>query len=876
MFKKVKNSKNLGLVLMLCMASLFIDCDRDGGTSTSVPTTETCQNGLGVRGACTECNTGFRLEVGLCNPIPGARCADGVGSAGACISCNEGFVLAGNSCFAQVRVTFDLNEGAGALPPSQTVTAGQIIPVPDIDDAVRTGFIFLGWSTLTTNVGANFVRANAMYTIPSIKVPEAILTLYATWGEAYRVTYNLNGGGGTAVEDPMSYLAGTTATIQSIRATTARPANASASPTDGFFGWGVTPDGIGQTYNAGANEPFASNTSLYALWYYPVTYNCGDGTATEPANFPNRTFARTGEVLTNLPLTGCSPTLAEPARTFVGWSTTGSMPYITTMPNGPITLKPVYAIDVDANHDGLIEISTAEQLNNMRYNLEGTSYKVSADDAGSSAGCPATGCRGYELVANIDLGNTKWGTSASFVGTRITEGWEPIGACGVEDYYYYSCGDETDASPFTATFEGSGFVIHNLYINRSSNANETGFFGAIAGGTLNHVTLQSIAVRGDDYTGGLVGAQNGGTITNSYITGVVRGAAQTGGLVGANSGTISNSYATGTMMGGWRNTGGLVGANSGTVTNSYITGVVTTGGGETGGLVGFNSGTGIIINSYATGTMTGNTQTGGLVGENRGAISNSYATEAVTGNTQTGGLVGANGGTISNSYATGTVRGFNYFTGGLVGDNAGTVNNSYATGAVTGSENTGGLVGDNAGTVNNSYATGAVTGSGNTGGLVGVNASTGIINNSYATGSVTGHGSTGGLVGIQYRGRINNSYATGSVTGQLGSTGGLVGTNSPDYPGTINNSYWDTTTTGSSVTGGVGNNVATGGVTGLPTGEMQAIAAVTGPPALSYPSTLNGATPCYKLTTGEYPQLYTWDASTSACTTTPLFGPNGN
>jgi len=59
--------------------------------------------------------------------------------------------------------------------------------------------------------------------------------------------------------------------------------------------------------------------------------------------------------------------------------------------------------------------------------------------------------------------------------------------------------------------------------------------------------------------------------------------------------------------------------------------------------------------------------------------------------------VGDNIGTISSSYATGNVTGNNY-TGGLVGYNdSGIITNSYSTGNVTGSYNTGSLVGCNIG-----------------------------------------------------------------------------------------------------------------------------------------------------------------------------------
>ena len=65
-----------------------------------------------------------------------------------------------------------------------------------------------------------------------------------------------------------------------------------------------------------------------------------------------------------------------------------------------------------------------------------------------------------------------------------------------------------------------------------------------------------------------------------------------------------------------------------------------------------------------------------MVGENRGTISNSYATGTVSGDSYVGGLVGSNGGTISNSYSTGTISGNNN-VGGLSGYNALTISNSF-------------------------------------------------------------------------------------------------------------------------------------------------------------------------------------------------------
>jgi len=64
--------------------------------------------------------------------------------------------------------------------------------------------------------------------------------------------------------------------------------------------------------------------------------------------------------------------------------------------------------------------------------------------------------------------------------------------------------------------------------------------------------------------------------------------------------------------------------------------------------------------------------------------------------------VGINSGTVIDSYSTGSVSGDDY-VGGLVGMNSGTVIDSYSTGSVSGDEYVGGLVGRNSGTVIDSF-----------------------------------------------------------------------------------------------------------------------------------------------------------------------------
>ncbi|GHU96611.1 hypothetical protein FACS1894156_7900 [Bacteroidia bacterium] len=147
--------------------------------------------------------------------------------------------------------------------------------------------------------------------------------------------------------------------------------------------------------------------------------------------------------------------------------------------------------------------------------------------------------------------------------------------------------------------------------------------------------------------------------------------------------------------------------------------------------------------------ITGGNNVGGLVGNsNNSDINDCYVLGAVSGQNNVGGLVGSNnsGSNINGSYSSVVLSG-NQAVGGLAGANldSSTISNSYAAGAVNGNTDVGGLVGNNAGTVNTSYASGVVNGNGSTnvGGLVGNNIGTGNVNNSYYDSQTTGQTDTG-------------------------------------------------------------------------------------------------------------------------------------
>jgi hypothetical protein len=193
-------------------------------------------------------------------------------------------------------------------------------------------------------------------------------------------------------------------------------------------------------------------------------------------------------------------------------------------------------------------------------------------------------------------------------------------------------------------------------------------------------------------------------------------------------------------------------------------------------------------------------------------INHPYIDRPTTDNVGLFGCVGS-GGVVENVGLENENINSYWAVGGLVGWDIGTVSNSYATGSVSSSIEThyysgdvGGLVGHNEGTVSNSYSTGSVSGDNEVGGLVGRNIGT--VSNCYSTGSVSGSGhSVGGLVGYNWYGTVSNCYSAGSVKSGYVQTGGLVGANG--Y-GTVTNSYATGSVSGIGIVGGlVGYNYGT-------------------------------------------------------------------
>lgn len=134
-----------------------------------------------------------------------------------------------------------------------------------------------------------------------------------------------------------------------------------------------------------------------------------------------------------------------------------------------------------------------------------------------------------------------------------SEEWTPIG--------------NSDSNPFKGTFDGNGYQVQNLYINKISGESITsGLFGWLNSGTIQNlgvvISEKGVTMKvtnsgvGDSQLGGIVGLGQKATLKNCYVTGgaisgnAIGSASYLGGVVGSwkteswFTATISNCYST--------------------------------------------------------------------------------------------------------------------------------------------------------------------------------------------------------------------------------------------------------------------------------------------------------------------------------------------
>ncbi len=255
-------------------------------------------------------------------------------------------------------------------------------------------------------------------------------------------------------------------------------------------------------------------------------------------------------------------------------------------------------------------VATAEQLNSVRDHLDAH----------------------FRQTADIDLGVAPWNGG---------EGWVPMG---------------TSLAPFTGNYDGDGYAIRNLTINRP-NSSYQGLFVRISGASFLNVHLQDVDLQTKGNSGALAAdIRADSRIEKLTVTGAIYGGqgSYVGGLAGTMSSSLLHRVAVTATVQGASYTGGLIGSvvSGGEIRHTHSAGSVQ-GLDRVGGLAGYlESGIPIVSDTYSWASVSGRENVGGLIGQDfTGRIYRSYSSGPVTGTgTYVGGFLGQSGPTSFDCY----------------------------------------------------------------------------------------------------------------------------------------------------------------------------------------------------------------------------------
>jgi len=530
-------------------------------------------------------------------------------------------------------LTFDSNNGSGAT--STQIIATDAVANLTANSFTKEGYTFIGWATSTNGTvayanGASYIMGSAN------------LSLYAVWAKTYTITFDLNGGVGAS-------------TTQSIIENTSANLTTNTFTKEGytFIGWAITTDGEVTYSDDDSYEMGTEDVTLYAVWRLTLAYNANGGSGAVSVTSFHKLNATTTVADVG--------SLTKTNWTFSGWNTQAdglgtdyaTSSEITITDN--ITLYAVWKARITYDANGATGGTVPVDLNLY---LSGATTTV-ADNVGILTNCSSfTGWN-----TEIDGTGTVYSTSSVLtINGNITLYAQWINGDGSEenpykicnwtllDYtrnhsssYYLMTADISSQTPdyiglgddwqpittFSGNFDGDDKIISDLIIDLPTTDN-VGLFG-VSTGNLSDVGITNISISGLS-CGSLVAHQVSGSVSNSYSAGSMICYSSSGGLVGTlEGGSISKSYSSGDLsfLSSHQDSsgfGGLVGLQlGGIISNSYSSVNVTIQTGDAGGLVGFQWGErGIITNSYSTGSVSGQSRLGGLVGGSGNIVSNSY------------------------------------------------------------------------------------------------------------------------------------------------------------------------------------------------------------------------------------------------------------
>lgn len=400
--------------------------------------------------------------------------------------------------------------------------------------------------------------------------------------------------------------------------------------------------------------------------------------------------------------------------------------------------------------------------------------------------------------------------------------------------------------PFNGNFNGNGYEIIGLYINKNW-VDYQGLFGyagtrsviqdlKVSGSIAGHDKTGSIAgytnglitgcssdcaitIKWAQYHGGIAGyAEANSVISNCTVCGTVEGKEYVGGAVGYTEGKIIDCTGD-NVVSGYQRVGGMAGYAAGIrseISNCTFFGTILgTGSYYLGGIAGQIDG--IIADCTISATLTSsNGYVGGVAGYASGVDSRIVdcivsGTVTAGGNGYAGGVAGQTDGEITGCTVNVEVSAPNSYIGGVAGYSKGAdsiISDCTVSGTVTGTAGegyVGGVAGQTDGTITKCTCDCTVSGVHHyVGGVVGYAGTGSEVSNSSSAGDVSGNSEVGGIAGYT-NGIIKICINTGDVTGRNGHTGGVAGQAGDNS--IVSNSYNSGAIDGGNGKGGIGGIV---------------------------------------------------------------------
>jgi uncharacterized repeat protein (TIGR02543 family) len=222
-------------------------------------------------------------------------------------------------------VTYNSNGATSGGVPVDTTSYSKNSTVSvfeNVGGLNKSGYMFVGWNTSADGSGTTYQDPSSSSPTTSFTTSNSDSTtsnrdivLYAKWTPLtyYAITYDKNGGEGTAPVDTLSYIDGQSATLLGV---------GSMTPPAGkvFAGWNTKADGTGDFYSENETMLMNSSLTMYAVWSssYSIAYDA-NGASSGSVPSDSSSYA-----------TGASATIASAGslaltnKVFLGWNTSST------------------------------------------------------------------------------------------------------------------------------------------------------------------------------------------------------------------------------------------------------------------------------------------------------------------------------------------------------------------------------------------------------------------------------------------------------------------------------------------------------------------------------------------------------------------------